>query len=225
MSEEIKYIKKLRICVVGHGLGPDGKAAVLTNLLGHWTADRTIRERTTFPTMLDEFEIPFDMKTRKIGSTSDESVLLSFKDANPRADALRRVSYPGTDVFLVVISVVRLPMGESLKGDIKTWLAELSQNAPGVPVVIVGVMTHKRQDKEILARLEEKKKVPLSYEDGVKEAKAGSASYLEIDLRLTDMKDWNICLQLCGSRGLAYAKTKGPETPQSRPAQGGCLLS
>jgi len=157
--EDIKYIRKLKVCVVGHGLGADGKAAVLTNLIAFWTQDHSIFERQTFPTMIDDFEIPFDLKTNKIGSASDAAVILGFKDANPRADQLRRLSYPGTDVFLLIISVVRLPQSTSLKDDIKNWLNELNTYAPGVPVIVVGVMGHKRQNAEVIQHLKEKNKV------------------------------------------------------------------
>jgi len=198
-------------------LGADGKGAVLTNLLAFWTRDRSIFERETFPTMIDEFEIPFDLKSKKIGSASDESVLLDFKDTNPRADQLRRISYPGTDCFLLVISVVRLPMSRSLVEDIKNWLLELKENGPsGVPVVVIGVMGHKRQVPEVIDQLQEKKQSPLSKEEGEKVATEGGAFYMEVDLRSTEGRDWNQCLALCAKQGGAYHLKKTASQPRKQ---------
>ena len=92
-------------------------------------------------------------------------------------DRLRPLSYPMTDVFLMVYSVANPSSFENIKAK---WHPEVSHHCPGTPVVLVGNKTDLREDKEILAALKVKNKMPVTYPQGLKLAKEIRAvKYLE----------------------------------------------
>ena len=92
-------------------------------------------------------------------------------------DRLRPLSYPMTDVFLMVYSVTNPSSFENIKAK---WYPEVSHHCPGTPVVLVGNKTDLREDKEILAALKVKNKMPVTYPQGLKLAKEiGAVKYLE----------------------------------------------
>ena len=62
-------------------------------------------------------------------------------------DRLRPLSYPQTDVFMLVFSVVSPKSCENVKAK---WAPELAHYAPGTPVVLVGNKVDLRDDQDTL---------------------------------------------------------------------------
>jgi Ras-related C3 botulinum toxin substrate 1 len=65
-------------------------------------------------------------------------------------DRLRPLSYPQTDVFLIVFSIISPHSFENVKSK---WWPELQYHAPGVPVILVGAKAHLREDEETISQL------------------------------------------------------------------------
>ncbi|KAB0375013.1 hypothetical protein FD755_013505, partial [Muntiacus reevesi] len=90
---------------------------------------------------------------------------------------LRPLSYPNTDVFLICFSVVNPASYHNVQEE---WVPELKDCMPHVPYVLIGTQIDLRDDPKTLARLLYMKEKPLTYEHGVKLAKAiGAQCYLE----------------------------------------------
>lgn len=90
------------------------------------------------PTVFDNFDtnVEFNGKT----------VLLSLWDTAGQAeyDRLRPLSYPDTDVFLLVFS---LTSEDTLVNVVDKWYPEIKQYCPGVPFIIVGTKLDLRADE------------------------------------------------------------------------------
>ena len=84
-------------------------------------------------------------------------------------DRIRSLSYPQTDVFLVAYSVVSHSSFENIK---QKWIPEIRRHCPNVPMVLVGMKTDLRDDKDTIERLKRSQKRPITYEMGFKQAKA-----------------------------------------------------
>eukprot|EP01100_Stratorugosa_tubuloviscum_P005690 TRINITY_DN252_c1_g3_i14.p1 TRINITY_DN252_c1_g3~~TRINITY_DN252_c1_g3_i14.p1 ORF type:complete len:193 (-),score=88.83 TRINITY_DN252_c1_g3_i14:91-669(-) len=91
-------------------------------------------------------------------------------------DRLRPLSYPQTDVFLAGFSVVSPASFEKVQS---LWIPEVHQYCPTIPIVLVGTKTDLRDDQQTLDRLEEKKQIPISYEEGLELANDFNTKYLE----------------------------------------------
>eukprot|EP00727_Mastigamoeba_balamuthi_P002951 m51a1_g12653 putative ras-related c3 botulinum toxin substrate 1 (rho small gtp binding protein rac1) (205) ;mRNA; f:3030-3802 len=93
-------------------------------------------------------------------------------------DRLRPLSYPMTDVFLVCFSVASPP---SLDNVASKWWPEISHFCPGVPVVLCGLKSDLRDDKEAVAAVQRRwRRGPVTREEGLAAAKAiGARSYAE----------------------------------------------
>jgi Ras-related C3 botulinum toxin substrate 1 len=60
---------------------------------------------------------------------------------------LRPLSYPMTDVFLVLFSVVSPTSYENVSAE---WIPELRHHAPNAPIILVGTKTDLREDPVIV---------------------------------------------------------------------------
>lgn len=90
---------------------------------------------------------------------------------------LRHISYPGTDVFLVVFSVVSR---NSFNNAINLWVNDVKENAPGVPIILVGAKSDLRTDELTLQKCKRIGKPPVSLEEAKKAAnKCGAYAYVE----------------------------------------------
>jgi len=92
-------------------------------------------------------------------------------------NALRPLSYPGTDVFLICFSIFS---PESFDSVLKKWVPEIQEHAPGTPMILVATKADLRGKPEALASLREHNQEPISYEQGEKLMKEiGAKRYLE----------------------------------------------
>jgi GTPase SAR1 family protein len=64
--------------------------------------------------------------------------------------------------------------------DIDQWYPEVSHHCPGVPIVLVGTKIDLRDDKDTVAKLNDKKQSPVTFEVGNRMQKdIGAVKYLE----------------------------------------------
>ncbi|XP_020842166.1 rho-related GTP-binding protein RhoJ isoform X1 [Phascolarctos cinereus] len=160
-EEEVK--KPLKCVVVGDG------AVGKTCLLMSYANDAFPEEYV--PTVFDHYAV-----TVTVGGKQH---LLGLYDTAGQEDynQLRPLSYPNTDVFLICFSVVNPASYHNVQEE---WVPELKGCMPHVPFVLIGTQIDLRDDPKTLARLFYMKEKPLTYEHGVKLAKAiGAQCYLE----------------------------------------------
>jgi len=92
-------------------------------------------------------------------------------------DRLRPLSYPQTDVFLICFSLVSPASFENVRAK---WFPEVSHHCPHTPIILVGTKLDLREDPDTIAKLKEKKLVPINYQQGLAMAKEVNAvKYLE----------------------------------------------
>lgn len=92
-------------------------------------------------------------------------------------DRLRPLSYPMTDVFMLIFSVIS---PASLENISSKWIPEIKHYAPSAPVILVGAKTDLRDDRSVLKLLNEKNLSPVTFDEGLAKAKEINAvKYLE----------------------------------------------
>jgi len=92
-------------------------------------------------------------------------------------NSLRPLSYPQTDVFMLLFSVISPTSFENVKS---RWMPEISHYCPNCPIVLVGTKTDLRDDSEVRQRLGERRLQPISFEQGTQLAKEiGAVKYVE----------------------------------------------
>jgi len=131
-------------------------------------------------------------------------------------DRLRPMSYPGTDVFLLVFSVVSPASFENVRAK---WNTEVTHHMPNVPKILVATKLDLRDDPATLEKLESKKLKPITSEQGAAIAKEiGAVAYMETS-----------ALTGVGVKELAHAAVRIAVKPRggSRMAKrkaGGCIV-
>mmetsp|Transcript_6816 Transcript_6816/g.21938 ORF Transcript_6816/g.21938 Transcript_6816/m.21938 type:complete len:194 (+) Transcript_6816:150-731(+) len=92
-------------------------------------------------------------------------------------DRLRPLSYPQTDVFLLCFSITNPTSFENIR---TKWYPEINHHAPGVPFILVGTKLDLRNDPDTIARLQQKRRQPVNYEEGEALARElGAYKYIE----------------------------------------------
>ena len=88
-------------------------------------------------------------------------------------DALRPLSYPQTDIFLVCYSVASHTSLENAK---KKFVPEIKTNCPNTKFILVATKLDLRNDPATAGRLQERNLTPISFSEG-----AAAAKELEAD--------------------------------------------
>ncbi len=92
-------------------------------------------------------------------------------------DRLRPLSYPGSDVFLLVFSVVN---PDSFRNVVLKWLPEIRHHNPETPILLCGSKIDLREDKATNEKLRDRGMVPVTYEEGLYMAQqCGCIGYVE----------------------------------------------
>jgi len=92
-------------------------------------------------------------------------------------DALRPLSYPGTDVFLICFSLFS---PESYDNVTMKWYKEITEHTPDTPIILVGTKLDLRGKSEAIQSLKENNQEPITSEKGEALAKQiGAKRYLE----------------------------------------------
>ena len=86
---------------------------------------------------------------------------------------LRALSYPQTNVFVAVYSIISRTSYENIRSK---WIPEIKDHCPNIPFVLVGTHSHLRNDEETLCKVGN----PLQRSDGESLAKElGAVQYVE----------------------------------------------
>jgi small GTP-binding protein len=92
-------------------------------------------------------------------------------------DRLRPLSYPQTDVFLACFSVISPSSFENIKAK---WIPEIKHHCPNAQILLAGLKTDLRNNQDVLARLADRRLVPVTEQQGHALAKEVNArKYLE----------------------------------------------
>ena len=92
-------------------------------------------------------------------------------------EALRPLSYPGTDIFLVCFSVAEPASFRRVK---EYWFPEIKHHCPNTPFILLGTKVDLRGDRATLDMLTKKQEEVVSKEEGKRMAKSlKAAKYLE----------------------------------------------
>jgi len=92
-------------------------------------------------------------------------------------DRLRPLSYPQTDVFLLIFSIISPESFQNVK---MKWAPEITHYSPGTPIILIGNKVDLRGDSEVVQHLAQKGLKPVSREEGEAMGKEiGANKYLE----------------------------------------------
>ena len=109
----------------------------------------------------------------------DVRVNLGLWDTSGQADydRLRPLTYPKTDVFLLLFSVDKPSSFDNVE---EKWKPELEKHCPDVPIILVGNKKDIRDDSEQMRRLQDKNIKPIEEKQGHEMAeKIGAIKYIE----------------------------------------------
>lgn len=156
-------MKTIKCVVVGDG------AVGKTSLLISYTTGSVLTEYV--PTVFDNYSA---------NCVVDGNVVhLSLWDTAGEEDydRLRPLAYHGTDIFLLVFSVISPASYFNVK---QKWMPEIKHYAPNVPCLLIGTKNDLRDDNYVISILKERNLEPLSYDQGVRMARELSAvKYME----------------------------------------------
>jgi len=169
-----KITRAIKISLVGDGTV--GKTAMLMSYICQaFTQDYV-------PTMFDNFSA--------IETVDGELVNVILWDTAAQEDyeTIRtKTCFPDTHIFIICFSVVHPDSFLNVK---QKWLEELKRAAPDTPFILVGTKSDLRDDAEVVKKLTEKGKAPVTTKEGKKRQKEIKAeAYLECSAK--DLKSVN----------------------------------
>ncbi|KAG8922648.1 Rho GTPase [Tulasnella sp. 419] len=98
-------------------------------------------------------------------------------------DRLRPLSYPESDVILIVFSV---DFPTSLANVLDKWYPEVSHFCPNTPLILVGTKTDLRRDEHTRRMLGAQGQTPVTSDQGAAVAKDIGAKYMECSAKTGD---------------------------------------
>jgi len=123
-------------------------------------------------------------------------------------DRLRPLSYPESDVILIVFSV---DFPTSLVNVTDKWFPEVSHFCPTTPMILIGTKTDLRQDDHTRRMLSAQGQAPVTPEQGMSVAREIGAKYMECSAKTRDGVDDIFALALreaCKTRLLGRGGSK-----------------
>jgi len=150
-----KITRAIKVALVGDGTV--GKTAISMAYVCQAFLEEYV------PTMFDNFSA--------IESIDGELVNVILWDTAGQEDyeTIRITTcFPNTHVFILCFSVVHVDSFHNIK---QKWLEELKKSSPDTPYILVGTKTDMRDDPEVIRKLQEKGKEPISTKVGKKRAK------------------------------------------------------
>ena len=131
-------------------------------------------------------------------------------------DRLRPLSYPQTDVFLVLYSCVNPNSFENVRNK---WYPELSHHCPNTAIVLGATKTDLRSNEEMVQRLAHYRQSPITYEQGLALAKEiGAVKFVECSA-LTQQG-----LKQCFDECIKAYITPNQESSKKKKSKGSCTL-
>jgi Ras-related C3 botulinum toxin substrate 1 len=146
----VGYDHDIKLVVVGDG--GVGKTSLLVSYTHNY-----------FPG--DYIPTVFEHYTANVIWGDNKIVRLSLWDTAGQEDydKLRPMSYPNTNVFMVCYSTVDPETAANVR---KKWIPEIRQYVPNAPIVLVGTKIDMREHRSVVLKLQEKRTLPLSKEEG-----------------------------------------------------------
>ena len=155
-----KYIK----CVVVGDSDTGKKELCLTFSAGNFPTEYV-------PNVFHDYQVDISVD----GSPVTLGIFDTSGDEN--YDRVRSLSYPQTDVFVLLVNVVSPSTHDSAEF---TWVPEIRHHCPGVPVLLVGTHIDLREDQKVLSELEKVGEKPKDFMDGKLLAEGiGAEKYME----------------------------------------------
>jgi len=163
-----KITRAIKVALVGDGTV--GKTCMLMSYVCQAFMEDYI------PTMFDNFSA--------IEQIDGELVNVILWDTAGQEDyeTIRTTTcFPNTHIFIVCFSVVHPDSFHNVK---QKWLEELKKASPDTPFILVGTKTDLREKEDIVKKLAEKNKEPISSKEGKKRAKEIKAkAYVECNAK------------------------------------------
>jgi len=150
-----KITRAIKVALVGDGTV--GKTAISMAYVCQAFLEEYV------PTMFDNFSA--------IESIDGELVNVILWDTAGQEDyeTIRTTTcFPNTHVFILCFSVVHVDSFHNIK---QKWLEELRKSSPETPYILVGTKTDLRDDPEVIRKLQERGKEPITAKVGKKRAK------------------------------------------------------
>eukprot|EP01119_Soliformovum_irregulare_P011049 TRINITY_DN2740_c0_g1_i1.p1 TRINITY_DN2740_c0_g1~~TRINITY_DN2740_c0_g1_i1.p1 ORF type:complete len:247 (+),score=60.46 TRINITY_DN2740_c0_g1_i1:200-940(+) len=163
-----KITRAIKVALVGDGTV--GKTCMLMSYICQAFMEDYI------PTMFDNFSAIEEIDGELV------NVILWDTAGQEDYETIRTTTcFPNTHVFIVCFSVVHPDSFHNVK---QKWLEELRTASPDTPFILVGTKTDLRDDPEVVRKLTEKHKEPISTKMGQKRAKEIKArQYIECSAR------------------------------------------
>ncbi|KAJ5076520.1 hypothetical protein M0811_06100 [Anaeramoeba ignava] len=152
--------------ILNAGDGATGKTSLYMTIIDKKFPDIYI------PTVFDNYRGDFNI--------SGKNITLEFWDptGGEDFDRLRPLSYPETDVFLLIFSIASPISYENI---LKKWVPEIKQYLPNAKRILIGTKSDLRFDKETQEKLKSKNQDFITHEQGIVLAKEiGASKYIEI---------------------------------------------
>eukprot|EP01102_Stenamoeba_stenopodia_P022805 TRINITY_DN963_c0_g1_i3.p1 TRINITY_DN963_c0_g1~~TRINITY_DN963_c0_g1_i3.p1 ORF type:complete len:658 (-),score=154.57 TRINITY_DN963_c0_g1_i3:105-2078(-) len=190
-----KVIQAIKLVVVGDGAV--GKTCTLISYTTNTFPGEYI------PTVFDNYSANVVFRGRLINLG-----LWDVSGGGEDHDRLRPLSYPQTDVFLMLYSCISPPSFENARAK---WYPEVRHHCPNVPIVLGATKYDLKDSPEILIRLAEKKLAPVSTEAGKRLAdELGCANFVEYSA-LTQYnlhKAFELCIEAAVSSSAPHTSKK-----------------
>jgi len=156
-----KITRAIKVALVGDGTV--GKTCMLMSYICQAFMEDYV------PTMFDNFSAIEEIDGELV------NVILWDTAGQEDYETIRTTTcFPNTHVFILCFSVVHPDSFHNIK---QKWLEELRKSSPDTPFVLVGTKTDQREDEEVVKKLAEKGKEPISSKMGNKRAKEIKAKH------------------------------------------------
>jgi len=166
-----KITRAIKVALVGDGTV--GKTCMLMSYVCQAFMEDYI------PTMFDNFSA-----IEEIDGELVNTILWDTAGQEDYETIRLTTCFPNTHVFILCFSVVHPDSFHNVK---QKWLEELKKSSPDTPFILVGTKTDMRDDEEVIRRLAEKGKEPITSKMGKKRAKEIKARlYIECTAKELD---------------------------------------
>jgi len=163
-----KITRAIKVALVGDGTV--GKTCMLMSYVCQAFMEDYI------PTMFDNFSAIEEIDGELV------NVILWDTAGQEDYETIRTTTcFPNTHIFIVCFSVVHPDSFHNVK---QKWLEELKKASPDTPFILVGTKTDLREKEDVVKKLAEKNKEPISSKEGKKRAKEIKAkAYVECNAK------------------------------------------
>ena len=163
-------MRNIKCVVVGDG------AVGKTCLLISYSANSFPQDYV--PTVFDNYSAMLMHKSPVTGESLPVNISLWDTAGQEDYSALRPLSYPQTDVFLICYSIISRASFSNVSS---AWHPEVRHYCPETPFVLCALKADLKGDEKVLERLSKRNETIVSSEEGVALAgQIGAAGFLEV---------------------------------------------